>query len=1111
MDIQSLIQEADSAGVSLFIEDGKLGYKTNRRLKDRSILSRISGRKSHIIAYLEGQQAARLSGDAPASLSQKRIWLTQQLQPGTTDFNIPMWIRFDNSWDTHELETTIRNLISSHEIFNTCYYEKDDEVYQRVQSDLVLTVEHHQCTQSSEQDLAEQVQTFSAYSFELEADMPVRVAFFHTATGCDLCLLFHHIALDETACQTFVAQLFASHQQHTTPSRTEQYRDYALWQKQHLTSPAFQRHATAFIETLRGAPQLHRLPLKAPHAQNTRSTAQTIPVTIPDALADSVKHLCQEARITEFSFYHTVLAILLGHWSKVDDVMFGTPVIHRPTANMDQVLGCFLNLLPLRHQLDYNWSFAELIEYIKGKQNALMRYQDVPFEYVLEQLKPARQPYVNPLFQILVSNHTSTDQANSDSQSWSFVSSAQATSKYDLTLKIVTAPNEARILWQYREDLFSSELMTMMSDSLVPLLTQLMNTREQTLKHALTEIKYPTLAQLTSTQNAPKRTLLGALAEHAQHQPHAIALRCHQQQISYESLNNQINLLAQNLLNQGLKQGDHLGLMLERHCDMVIAMLAALRLGLIYIPMDPDYPQQRLEYIALKGQCKLILCEHTQQLSGTFAQMTLDELRAQPVAPTDLDLLPESDQLAYIIFTSGSTGQPKGVKINHGNLDNFLTSMVTQLSLTRHDTLLAVTPISFDISVLELFAPLMAGGEVVIAPQQQRDGLSLKQQLNTLPITVMQATPAGWQSLLDAGWEGKPTVRALSGGERLPTTLAQALNGKVACLWNMYGPTEATVWATCQLVDPNTSQDIPLGQPINDCAIHILDEQGNPCPPQMRGEIVIAGACVGQGYVGLASQTAERFITLDSPQGPVNAYRTGDLGYINCEGELYCLGRNDHQVKIRGFRIELQEIERQLQQLAALEKVCVVVHTMPNGSQKLIAYFADPTQTQDCEQLQFQLRQVLPAYMVPDFIIAMDKLPLTPSGKIDRNHLASLEPSPEYNQLVPPANDQEQQLLELWKSLLNLSDIGTNCNFFALGGDSITAIKLVSQLQTLGLNANSGHIFQHQTIKDLAQSLIPNSTPNTVLASEQQLHGVEVIGDAVSEADLQSLFDEFES
>ncbi|WP_257325456.1 amino acid adenylation domain-containing protein [Pseudoalteromonas rhizosphaerae] len=1111
MDIQSLIKEANSVGISLFIKNGKLGYKTYEKLSDRSILGKISNQKSNIISYLE-QQNTEVTSEVPVSLPQRRIWLAELFKSEDGLHNIPIRLRLSNHWDFKRLEQAIASLVVKHEILRTCYYEKNNEVYQKVEADPQLHIEHHDCFVLDENEVERQVADFFNYSFSLQDQLPIRVGFFKTCQQFELCLLFHHIALDDTACQIFMKQMFDIYQGNTQQPLQYQYRDYAIWQIQHIQSADFQHHAKTLCNRLQGAPQLHRLQLLKPHNQDTRSLAKNLPIEIPLRLSREIKDHCQTARITEFSFYHTTLALLIGHWSKTDEVMLGTPIIHRPTASMTKVLGCFLNLMPIRHQFDDSTNFTELSSYIQEKQNEVMRYQDVPFEYLLKQLKPSRQPYVNPLFQIFVSSHTADDLQDENEQDYLLVNSSQCTSKYDLTLKIVIHPKNTTILWQYREDLFSAEYMKMMSESFVPMLQSLLENKEQSINTALSSIQYPRLAQLKSSCSKSADNLLTCIANHAQTQPNRVAIRCQQQQLNYQSVQTKLEALSQHMVLLGLKSGDRLGLMLTRNCNMVIAMLAALRLGLVYIPMDPEYPKKRLKYIAEKAQCKLILKDDDFTLDNQMTHQTLSEqMLRQPMPSQILPDAPSSNDLAYAIFTSGSTGQPKGVMINQHNLANFLTSMVTQLNITSDDALLAITPISFDISVLELFVPLMAGGEVVIAPQQQRDGLSLKQQLNTNNITIMQATPAGWQSLLDAGWNGSKTLKALSGGERLPTTLATELNGKVKCLWNMYGPTEATVWATSYLVEPKQHLEIPLGQPINNSSIHILDELGKHCPPQMRGEIVIVGDCVGQGYIDLADETATRFITLLTEDGPKRAYRTGDIGYIDCNNTLFCLGRNDHQVKVRGFRIELQEIEKQLQQLANLGKVCVVVHLMPNGSQKLIAYCATHNAELNSEELLYQLRNILPPYMVPDFIVSLDNLPLTLSGKIDRNYLAMLPPQNASETLQPPTNEQEYQLVEMWQALLNVSEIGINCNFFSLGGDSISAIKLASQLQKQGFNVSSVMIFQHQTIKDLAKSLIQSSASTTDLINEQNLLGVEVVGDAISEADLKSLLEEFTS
>lgn len=575
--------------------------------------------------------------------------------------------------------------------------------------------------------------------------------------------------------------------------------------------------------------------------------------------------------------------------------------------------------------------------------------------------------------------------------------------------------------------------------------------------------------------NATQRPLLPdpvhrLVAAQAARTPERIAVETGTQQLSYAELDQQAHALAGRLAELGVGPERLVGLCVQRSTAMLVAMLAILKAGAAYLPIDPEYPADRVRAMASDSGITHLITDEPQAWSALgLTLITPDETGSTPL-PAEVDTLPE--QLAYTIYTSGSTGRPKGVQIPHRALTNFLLSMLEQPGLRPDDTLLAVTTLSFDIAGLELWLPLLAGARVIIADRMTAaDGQRLLALLNQSGTTVMQATPATWRMLIAAGWNDSPGLTALCGGEALPPDLADALRPRVAKLWNMYGPTETTIWSTlADQTDPN--EPITIGRPIANTRCYILDAAGEPLPAGVIGELCIGGAGVARGYLGRPELTAERFVPDPFDPHGARIYRTGDLARYLPDGRIECLGRSDQQVKVRGFRIEPGEIETRLHEHPAVRQAAVVARPDSSGEARLIAYIVTRTATLPVADIRAFLAAALPEYMVPGLFVNLEALPLTPNGKINRQALPEPTGAIRSTPYAEPRTPIERELTDLWAELLQLPGIGRDDHFFELGGHSLLATRLVSRIREIfGVDLALRTVFEASTPGTLAVHL----------------------------------------
>lgn len=557
--------------------------------------------------------------------------------------------------------------------------------------------------------------------------------------------------------------------------------------------------------------------------------------------------------------------------------------------------------------------------------------------------------------------------------------------------------------------------------------------------------------------------------------PLSTAVYFQHDKITYSTLNKRANQLANYLEKQGVRPGALIAISVERSIHMIIGILGIMKAGATYIPIDPNYPQSRISYILHDSKPSLILTQKTlkQKLAIYKGKLiTIDELNNEPkhINTNKSRIHDGFKKLIYTIYTSGSTGKPKGVQIYHKSVVNLLQDMKRKISFYKNDSFLAITSLSFDISFVEIFLPLITGGSLVLADEKTvRDGYSLSNLINESNITHLQAVPSTWQMLIEAGWKGNKNLTALCGGDIITKSLVKKLYPLVKSLWNWYGPTETTIWSTAYKF--TSEQDsISIGKPISNTQTYILDTELNPVPVGVAGELYIGGDGLAKGYLNKQELTEERFIK-NPFINDSRLYKTGDLAKYRSDGNIELLGRMDHQVKVRGYRIELGEIENTLDQNAQISKAIVVVQITKSNHKKIVAYVTPASHSINIKEIRKYLESKLPSYMIPSNIIKLDTLPLTPNGKIDRSSLAKstyhIEKKHGY---IPPRNQIEKQLCNIWSEFLEVESVSINDNFFDLGGNSLLSVQIVSKInKEFGNKPIISNILEFQTIEDLAK------------------------------------------
>ncbi|MFD0793016.1 amino acid adenylation domain-containing protein [Mucilaginibacter litoreus] len=906
-------------------------------------------------------------------------------------------------------------------------------------------------------------------------------------------LLTHHIVCDGWSMGIVMqdlGKLYSAYAQGQEPALppAPRFSDYAI--EEANTSGSEEHHSTEqyWVEQFKGSNHLLDLP-----ADNPRPSPRTFKSARADfgLDADLVNDLKALARKAGLSFVNTILAsfeVFLHQVTGQDEVIIGLPAAGQSASGNFGLVGHCVNLLPLRSFPHGDQTF---INYLKDRKNVVLDaydHQRYTFGSLLKKLNIPRDASRLPLVPVVFNIDIGMDDGVAfHGLKHRYINNPREYETFEIFLNITDHKSMLTFEWSYNTQLFEPATISRFMKEFEHLLRQVaqspetligklpvMNAtqiREQLNKWNDTRVEYPR-----------DKTLHQIISETAEQHAGSIALKFNGTAYTYAELNKKANQLAAVLIENGVKPLDKVAISLDRSADLVVALLAIIKAGATYIPLDPIFPINRINYM-LEDSAAVVLIT-SNNYSGKYVsnakEILLDTImpKLKSYPDTDPVVNVKPDDLLYVLYTSGSTGQPKGVQIKHHNVVNFLYSMQKQPGLTAADKLLAVTTISFDIAGLELWLPLITGAQIVLADAATaKDGNALLDLIRTEKITVMQATPYTWRIMLEAGW-GEEKIKVICGGEALPMDLAGHILERASSLWNVYGPTETTIWSTLKEIKPGDGF-ISIGKPIDNTYIYILDKFLNPLAPGAAGEIYIAGEGVAKGYLNQPELTAEKFVAdpFDDRAGAI-MYRTGDLGTFTADGELMYISRIDAQVKIRGYRIETGEIEFNLTKEEAIKQAVVIARADGNGVAKLVAYiiledkFKGADNVADMiQQWRSSLRSSVPDYMVPDNFAIIDEMPMTPNGKVDKKSLAARDISTaETVKYVEPNTETEKMLAEMWAEMLGLEKVGIHDNFFELGGHSLIAVKVMARIEKdTGKRLPLAILFEHSTVEKLAR------------------------------------------
>ncbi|WP_022970981.1 non-ribosomal peptide synthetase, partial [Xanthomonas maliensis] len=1042
------------------------------------------------------------------SFAQQRLWFLSQFEGVSQAYHISGGLRLHGVLDTHALQRALDRIVYRHAALRTIFAQVDGQVVQEFAAEdtgFALSV-HDLRDVSGQKAMLEQVLHEAAQApFALERGPLIRGVLVRLAeTESVLFIAMHHIVSDGWSIALLIDELSALYQAFALGDADPlaplpiQYADYASWHRQWMTGEVLQQQASYWRAALADAPVLLELPTDHPRPAQQDHTGALREVMIDPQQVQALKTLSRRHGLTLYMTLLASWAMLLSRLSGQDDVVIGSPAANRGRAETEGLIGCFVNTLALRVEVAGASTLAQVLAAVKQRALKAQAHQDLPFEQVVELVQPPRSLAHTPLFQVMFAwQNTPQGVLDLGDLQAHPLDIAAVSAQFDLTLSLVEREQGIVGSLIYATALFAPAtverwlghwqqlLQAMVAEGAddrpvdsLPVLDEA-GLRQVVWEWNKTEVDYPAdvcVHELFEAQVA--RT------------PAAIAVAQGDVSLRYDALNAQANRLAHYLRELGVCPDDRVAVCMQRSVEMVVALLAVLKAGGAYVPLDPAYPPDRLAYMLDDCGAVAVLTETaSRHLVNDHAAAAIIDLYAdgerwaqRPLSnpsPGVIGLTVE--HLAYVIYTSGSTGMPKGAMNAHRGVVNRLLWMQDAYQLASSEVVLQKTPISFDVSVWELFWPLLSGARMQLAePEGQKDPAYLKRLIDGAQITTLHFVPSMLRAFVEHGEHALfPGVkRVICSGEALAPSLAERAQAvfPAAGIFNLYGPTEAAVDVTAWRYRPGWEHagSLPIGRPIANLRIYILDAHGAPVPIGVVGELYIGGVGVGRGYLNRDALTAERFLPDPFSADPAaRMYRSGDLSRWRADGTIEYLGRNDHQVKIRGFRIELGEIESRLTAHADVRECVVVALETGDGDKRLVAYWvaadAMSAEALGAESLRGWLLEVLPEYMVPAAYMQLDALPLTPNGKLDRKALPAPDGAAYAVQAYEsPQGAVEQTLAEIWQAVLGVERVGRHDNFFQLGGHSLLAVNLIERMRQQGLSADLRVLFGQPTVEAIA-------------------------------------------
>lgn len=1090
-----------------------------------SLAKQLSNGKSARLPVKKASKPEKI----PLSFAQRRLWFLHRLEGPSPTYNIPLVIELAGDLDTKALEAAINDIVAQHETLRTIFPVTAGDAHQYIIDSSEAQVELL-VTRINESDLNAEITSASRYSFNLAMEPSIYAQLFTVKHDKHvLVLLLHHIVADGWSLTPLTRDITAAYKARTRgevpnlPPLPVQYADYALWQEELLARDSGEDSLVAkqldyWKETLANLPEQLELPMDFPRPIEPSYKGDSWRFTIPSVLHGKLIELARENGVSLFMVLQAGLASLFTRLGAGTDIPIGSPIAGRNDDSLSDVVGLFINTLVLRTDTSGNPTFRELLERVRTVDLEAYEHQDLPFERLVEELNPPRSRSRHPLFQTMLAlQNTPEPKLELPNVQSNLELVNVGTSKFDMTIEIrenydeTGKPDGMDGLLEYSTELYKSNTIEQLLNRYVRLLEGAVTEPDQPigrLEILASEERQKILIDSNPHGNEIEQESLPALFEkQVSKYPGKIAAVFEEESVTYAELNKRVNQLAHMLIDKGVGAEQFVALATPRSLDMVVGLLAVLKAGAAYLPLDPDYPIDRLTFMLqdAKPNCVLTSSSVAASLPGLRSQQivmddpsTLVELsRYSTENPLDIDRKQPISPLnaAYIIYTSGSTGVPKGVVIPHQNVTRLFGSTEAWYQFNTDDVWTMFHSYAFDFSVWEIWGALLQGGKLVVVPHTiSRSPEEFLQLLVDEGVTVLNQTPSAFYQLMQADRNHPELGQDLAlryviyGGEALELSRLEDWYSRhpenAPQLINMYGITETTVHVSYLELNRDITSvkaNSLIGCAIPDLGVYILDESLQPVPAGVTGEMYVSGAGLARGYLGRHGLTAEHFVA--NPFGPSGSrmYRTGDLAKWREDGSLDYLGRADHQIKIRGFRIELGEIEAILAQCTELEQVAVIVREDHPGDKRLIAYVVPAANTVfDSAALRRYVAASLPDYMIPSAFVQMVDLPLTANGKLDRKAL----PAPNFDIAVSgrgPRTPQEEILCKLFMEVLNLSHVGIDDGFFDLGGHSLLAVQLMSKIrEALGVELSIGNLFEAPTVSGLVERLEMGSSQSAL-------------------------------
>ncbi len=1057
----------------------------------------------------------------PLSFSQVRLWFLEQWEPESSAYLLPYAWRLQGPLDITALSCSLDHLTARHETLRTTFTTVEDHPIQIIETATPLTVPlidlSEQTESTKESEYERLVYEEARQGFNLQTGPLIRVKLIRLGKDDHVFLLtFHHIITDGWSMGIFFKELSSLYTSQVTGESLElpplpiQFADFAIWQRNWLQGKELDRQKKYWQTQLQNAPHQLDLPTDTPRPPQQTYQGQSLSFSVPSPLGETINALCHTQGVTLFMALMATFLIFLFRYTGQRDILVGTPIAGRSHAELENLIGFFVNTLVLRMQIKDNPSFHQVLTQVKDTCLESYEHQDFPFEQLVELLKCERDPSRHPIFQVLFQLHHRTSDKELTLPNVAVMNVAQATqtAKFDLLLAITSDANSLKGTFNFNTDIFANDTIRRFASNFQTLLEGLVKNPT----HPISQIPSLTVSeqkQLLSEWNTPNTlsttttTVHGLFAEQMALTPDAIALVSEDEQLTYRELNERAERLAEFLQTKGVGLEVRIGICLERSLDLIISLLGVLKSGGAYVPLDPSTPVERLYYMIDTANTPIVITSEARRAQFESCKYQFGEFDLKRRLFLTLSMawgqkdqgnysipppIVHTENLAYVMYTSGSMGRPKGVEITHRNIVR-LISKPTYFQWPTNPIFVQMASPAFDAATFEIWTCLVNGGRLVLGPSQLPSLDTFGEFLQKFHVTILWLTAGLFHQIVDWNVQTLSSVeRLLAGGDVLsPRHVKLVVDQLPGCqLINGYGPTENTTFTCCFSLPPQTSftDFVPIGSPIEQTQVYILDSQQYLLPSGAPGELCIGGLGLARGYLYQPGLTAEKFIPHPYSTLPGDRiYRSGDIVRYQKKDHLIFLGRRDRQVKIRGYRVECSEIETALTKHSGVQETIVLPWEDHMGNTRLVAYIiSKKDSTPSVSDLRFFLSQILPLYMIPAGYVFLDAFPLTSNGKVDRNKLPP-EPHPsshEEHSFISPRNSLERQLAQIWEAVLGRQPIGVTDNFFHLGGESLMAVRLCSEIErTLQQKIPVPLIFHTQTIERLAKKIEQNNQNET--------------------------------